>query len=143
MPPKAFTGKRPFSGLATPAIISKLISGERPARPQEGQKLGLTDSMWDMTVRCWRGDPTQRPAMAEVIELLRELFALSLSIEAELNDFVQVYKTLDRDAQGKRAQEFADRLDEVRHTEGYNITSSHHASRFLTTRILINEKANI
>ena len=143
MSPKAFTGRRPFSEFTTPVVISKIMDGERPARPQEGQELGLTDSMWDMTVRCWHKDPAQRPAMTEVIELLRELLVSSLSIEADLNDFIQEYRAWDKDDQGKRAQEFSDRLDEVRHTEGHNIMPSHHTFRFLAMKIFTNDNANI
>ena len=119
------------------------MDGERPTRPQEGQELGLTDSMWDITVRCWHKDPTQRPTMTEVIELLRELLVSSLSIEADLNDFIQEYRTWDKDDQGKKAQEFADRLDEVRRTEGYNILPSHHTFRSLTMKTFTNDNANI
>ena len=143
MPPKAFTGKRPFRGFTTPDIISKIMDGERPARPQEGQELGLTDSVWEMTVRCWHQDPAQRPTMTEVVELLRELLVSSLSIEADLCDFLQAYKTWDKDDQRKKAQEFADRLDKVCHTEGHIVASSHHTSRFLTLQIFTNENANI
>ena len=143
MSPKAFTGKRPFSGFTTPDILSKIVDGERPARPQEAQELGLTDSMWDMTVRCWHQDPAQRPTMTEVVELLRELLVSSLSIEADLRDFLQAYKTWDKDDQRKKAQEFADRLDKVCHTGGHIIASSHHTSRFLTLQIFTNKNANI
>ena len=142
MQPKIFTGRRPFSEFTTPIIISKIMDDERPARPQEAQTLGLTDSVWDMTVRCWHKDPAQRPTMAEVIELLRELLVSSLTIEADLSDFLKTYKTCSKDDQGKKAQEFADRFDEVCHTGGRNITSSHHTFRFLTIRIFINENAN-
>jgi len=100
--------------------------GERPVFPQEAQKLGLTDSIWDMTVRCWLQDPAQRPAMTEVIGLLQEVLVSSLSIEASLRDFLQVCKTRGKDGQGEKAQEFADRLDEVRHTERHNIRFSPH-----------------
>ena len=68
--------------------------------------------MWDMTVRCWHQDPALRPTMAEMVGLLRKLLA-SLSIEADLSDFLQACKTWDKGDQGKKAQEFADRLDKV------------------------------
>ena len=142
MPPKAFTGRPPFSEFTNPVIISKIMDGERPARPEEAQELGLTDSLWDMAVRCWDRNPTQRPMMTEVVGLLRQLL-LYLSIEADLSDFLQAHKTWEKEDQGKKAQEFADRLDEVRHTEGHNITSSHHTSRFLAMQIFTNENTSI
>ena len=87
--------------------------------------------MWEMMVRCWHQDPVRRPAITEVVELLRELPVPFHFTEEDLNDPLQVYKTLAKEYQGKRAQEFADRLDEVRHTERHNIRSPHHISRFL------------
>jgi len=57
-----------------------ITSGQRPSRPQEAQELGLTDSVWDMTLRCWQQDPTCRPTVTEVVGLLREQSVFSLSM---------------------------------------------------------------
>ena len=81
MPPKVFTGRHPSDELTTSVITSKIIGGGLPARPQEAQGLGLTDSVWDMTVRCWHQDPIQRPKMTEVVRLMREWPVFSLSME--------------------------------------------------------------
>ena len=97
--------------------------------------------MWDMTVRCWHQDPAQRPMMTEVVELLHELPVLPRSIEVDPRDFLQVCKTLAKEDQGEKAQEFADRLDEVRHTERHNIRSPHHTSRFLKIQTSTNKNA--
>ena len=56
------------------------MNGGWPARPQDTQELGLTDSVWDLTVRCWHQDPAQRPMMTEVVKLARELSVFSLSL---------------------------------------------------------------
>ena len=109
-----FTGRPPFGRLAAPVVISKIVSGKRPDRPSGAQELGLTDSVWDTTVRCWHQEPAQRPTMMEVVGFLRELMVASLSIEADLCEFFEVSKTLDKDDQGEKARVFADRLDEVR-----------------------------
>jgi len=79
MLPKVFTGRRPFSELTASVVISKIIDGEQPARPHEGQEFGLTDSIWDMAVRCWHKNPAQRPTMTEVVRLVREWPVLSIS----------------------------------------------------------------
>jgi len=76
---KVFTGGNPFGELTTPIITSKIIDGGQPARPQEAQELGLTDFVWEMTVRCWHQDPPQRPTMLEVVGLARERPVFSLS----------------------------------------------------------------
>ena len=57
------------------------MGGERPARPQEVQGLGLTDSLWEVTLRCWQQDPAHRPTVTEVVEFLREWSVFSLSME--------------------------------------------------------------
>ena len=98
--------------------MSKISDGIQPDRPQEAQKLGLTDSLWEMTVRCWDQDPTQRPNMTEVVKLLRKMLRLSLSMEGDLDEFFEACKSQGRDGQGERAQEFADDLDEVRQLRG-------------------------
>jgi len=56
---KVSIGRCRFSELKTPAIISKIVGGDRPACLQEVLELGPTDSMWDVTVRCWHKDPAQ------------------------------------------------------------------------------------
>ena len=106
---------------------------EWQARPQVVPKLGLTDSLWDMTVRCWRQDPTQRPKMMEVVELLDELLASSLSIEADLDNFFHTRQALGKDEQVQKAQQFADRFDNVRHAEVHSIRLTDRLRRLSTT----------
>ena len=110
------------------------MDGIRPNRPQEARKLGLTDSLWEMTVRCWHQVPAQRPSITEVVGFLREL-SVSPPMEADLHNFFEVYKTRGKDGQGEKAQEFSNKLDKVRHTEKHNANSSHHSSRHLTTHV--------
>jgi len=140
MLPKVFVGRHLFSELTTPVIISRIVDGERPVRPQGAKELGLTDSVWDIAVRCWHKDPAQRPTVAGVLELLPKLRLSSL--EADLSDFLQAYKTWEEDVQGKKAQELTDRFDEVRHTEGRDIRSLHHMPRFLRMNIFTSTSAN-
>ena len=61
----------PFSGFTTSVIVTMIMDGKRPARPQEAQELGLTDSVWDMALKCWRQDPAHRPTVTEVVRLIR------------------------------------------------------------------------
>jgi hypothetical protein len=105
---------------------------EWKARPQAAQNLGLTDSLWDMTVCCWRQDPAQRPIMVEVVEFLDELLASSLSIETDLNHFFHMRQALCKDEQVQKAQEFADRFDEVRPIEVHRIRLTDRVPRLST-----------
>jgi len=77
---KVFTGMYPFSDFSKPVIVLKITDGERPTRPREAHELGLTDSVWNMTLRCWGQHPVHRPTVTEVVEFLREWSAFSLSI---------------------------------------------------------------
>ena len=70
--------------------------------------------------------------MMEVVELLDELLASSLSIEADLNNFFHGRQALGKDEQVQKAQEFADRFDEVRHTDTYSIRLTDYATRLST-----------
>ena len=118
-----------------PDIISEIEDGTWPDLPQGAQKLGLTSSLWKMALRCFHEDPAQQPNITEVIGLLHELLMPSLSIEADFRNFLEVCKARGMDGQGWKAQKFADKLDEVRHTESHKINSSYRRSRHLTTRI--------
>ena len=80
-PVKVFTGAHPFPGSQLPTITEGIIHGERPARPQGAQELGLTDPVWDMTLKCWKQDLTDRPTVTEVIRRLREWPVFPLSVD--------------------------------------------------------------
>ena len=80
--------------------------------------------------------------MTEVVGLLRELLMYSLSMDADLHDFLEVCKTRGMDDQGGKAWKLADELDEVRHTESHNVSSSHHRSRHLATRIFLGKNGS-
>ena len=75
---EVFTGRHPFSEFTAPITISKILSGERPDRPQDP---GLTNSLWDMALCCWDQDPIQRPAMTSVVGILREWLVFFLFAE--------------------------------------------------------------
>ena len=116
------------------AITSMISDGVRPNRPQEAEKLGLTDSLWEMTCRCWHQDPARRPNITEVAAFLREWSASSFFMETSLRYFFEVCKTQGKDGRREKAQEFVDEFDKVRHAERRNVNSSHHKSRNLTTQ---------
>ena len=120
-----------------PAIVPKISD-----RPQGAQELGLTDSLWEMIVRCWNEVPARRPSMTEVVGLLSKMMVSSFSMEADFRDFFEVCKSRGRDGQREKAQEFADELDEVRHTEMRITNSSHRNSRHLTTKTFTRKNGN-
>lgn len=50
-----------------------VMSGERPSRPQEAERLGLSDPLWKMAECCWQKSPKERLKASEVVDLLREM----------------------------------------------------------------------
>ena len=56
----------------TPAEGPRTVDNKLQTHPEKTQELGLTDSVWDMAVRCWDQDPARRPTMVEVVRLLRK-----------------------------------------------------------------------
>ena len=68
-PFQVFTGRHPFNEFTESVTIAKIIDGERPDRPEA---LDLTDSIWNVTLSCWKKNPVKRPRMMEVLRVLHE-----------------------------------------------------------------------
>ena len=69
-PIKVFTGKAPFVGSTTPAVIASIVDGRRPERPRN---TGLTDHLWGVTQKCLKQAPSDRPNVEQVLGVLRML----------------------------------------------------------------------
>ena len=65
--------------FTAPVVAPEIMESGGPIRPEKAQELGLTDSVWDMTVRCLHQDPARRPTIIEVAQLLRKWSVSSLS----------------------------------------------------------------
>ena len=48
-----------------------IIEGGRPNKPEFKITRGYTKELWEMTTRCWKQDPIERPTVDEVLEALR------------------------------------------------------------------------
>ena len=68
---KVFTGVIPFSSCRSdPAVMYKVRNGERPPRPAEATKFGLTDDLWDLVQSAWAQEPEHRPPVESIIGFL-------------------------------------------------------------------------
>lgn len=47
--------------------------GERPLRPPEATKLGLTDDLWELIQSAWAEDATKRPSVPTIIDFFQEM----------------------------------------------------------------------
>ncbi|KAG6808330.1 hypothetical protein H0H92_004466 [Tricholoma furcatifolium] len=86
---EVFAGQLPFGHLSSePAIMKKILSGERPKQPQKSSPSwniwGLTDTIWTLLESCWKANPMQRPTVDLVIQLLDE--SLSKDLKFRIND---------------------------------------------------------
>ena len=66
-----FTSKVPFHECTRDVtVIRKVMSGERPARPNGPEAVGLSDAIWRVMKRCWRKDPSTRVSVQDVLDEL-------------------------------------------------------------------------
>lgn len=67
---QVLTGERPFLPRRKTVIIHAVISGERPAKPENAVGIGMTEVVWDLLRECWSEDRTTRP---NILDILRRL----------------------------------------------------------------------
>ena len=64
---QVFAGRAPFPGRTRVAGVYSMLKGRRPGRPDHPE---LSDRVWKTIQGCWKGDPTQRKTIAEVVAVL-------------------------------------------------------------------------
>ena len=115
---QVLTGSPPFTRRENIELACKIVlEDERPLRPTDSGKLGLTDEVWGTLQRCWEKEPSARPSIDEVSAYLRsatenwvvDVPAFMLATKAGIEQVVN--------SKEEQASDFADRLDEVRSCE--------------------------
>ncbi|KAI6158414.1 kinase-like domain-containing protein [Pisolithus thermaeus] len=68
-----FTGEVPFPNCRHPAnVLGGLIQGRLPPQPtEESTQFRLTDAWWEICTSCWRRDPSSRPTVRIIVEMIR------------------------------------------------------------------------
>ena len=56
--------------------MTKIVLGERPARPESTKALGLTTELWNGLTKCWHVNPKERVTIPEILVLLRYVWVL-------------------------------------------------------------------
>lgn len=64
---EVLSGQKPFARCREPAVIRKVINGERPERPQG---VWFVDDVWEMVERCWESQPELRPDVKHILQCL-------------------------------------------------------------------------
>ncbi|KAF9789222.1 kinase-like domain-containing protein [Thelephora terrestris] len=72
---QVLTGEIPFRNIRITEIGFRLAMGDRPEKPANAPAIGFSDSLWTFAQRCWDGDRTLRPKVAEVVTRLAEAAA--------------------------------------------------------------------
>ena len=111
------TGTSPFARKGKTELACKVVlEDERPPKPRDSEKLGLTDKVWESLEKCWGKEPSARPSVDAVSTCLKQAAetwvvdvpAFMLACKAGTEQVMY----LEDQAKG-----FADRLDEVRSCE--------------------------
>ena len=63
---QVLTGKRPFRPMRNAGIVRAVILGERPAKPENAEEVGMTDTLWNLLRKCWKEDRKRRPDILQV-----------------------------------------------------------------------------
>jgi hypothetical protein len=69
---EVLSGQIPFAGDRDCVVMRKVISGERPKRPEEAW---FTNDVWEMLERCWAHKPKHRQRPEVVLQRLEEASA--------------------------------------------------------------------
>ena len=70
---QVLTGEPPFRPKRKAAIIRAVISGERPAKPENAEEIGITEVVWDLLRGCWGEDRTTRPNIDKVFKAFSKI----------------------------------------------------------------------
>lgn len=68
------TRKDPFHGIKRNGVMCKMHRNEIPDRPRDEETFSrLTDGWWDICLRCWNFNPSLRPTIAHVLQVMTNL----------------------------------------------------------------------
>jgi len=102
---EVLSGQVPFTPFRDPAIMLKVIKGERPGRPKGTKGEWFTDDLWRTLEWCWLPQAEDRPDVEAVLKCLEGLSVTWKSPPPRMGDDVQ-----------------ADSNDKSRSTASYNRT---------------------
>ena len=62
----------PFHGQRDTEISYKVVHGDRPVMPANAGEVGISDGLWQLLVRCWNSNYTERPQIDEILQRLSQ-----------------------------------------------------------------------
>ena len=80
---EVLSGQAPFAQYSALTTLQMVLKGGLPDRPQGMQGRWFTDDVWEMLVRCWQRQPSDRPGLDAVLLCLQNAALVPpLDIEA-------------------------------------------------------------
>ena len=58
-------------------LAHNVVTGVRPTKPADAERIGFTDGIWELVQECWDGESTKRPKIDQVLTLLARVAAYS------------------------------------------------------------------
>jgi len=86
---EVLSGKPPFPGDSNLIVITKVINGERPEKPQGREEVWFTDDLWEILEQCWLPQPERRPAIDAVLQCLERDSMAWQPLPPDSDDHVQ------------------------------------------------------
>ncbi|CAE6538369.1 unnamed protein product [Rhizoctonia solani] len=74
---EVFTGSEPYSGIHQRAVMTHIVRGSLPRRPENHLPIGKEpyDPLWTLLAGCWALEPSARPTATGVYDQLKSIFA--------------------------------------------------------------------
>ncbi|KAF9780864.1 kinase-like domain-containing protein [Thelephora terrestris] len=70
---EVLSGKVPLYHRGHYVVVTWILDGERPERPQGAEGSWFNDKLWSVLERCWKATASDRPRAAEVLLCLEKL----------------------------------------------------------------------
>lgn len=114
--PQVFTGQVPFPENKSMAVVMKrIINGERPQRPRQGETLGLSDELWEVIRSSLACELERRPSASTFvgslekatpdIAVLKELTKFDANSEGHIQKLRHMFELGDNTLLGMREKE--------------------------------------
>jgi len=65
---QVLTRNLPFFPRSELEVMLAVTLGERPPKPENAERIGMTEVVWDLLKECWKEDWTARPTITQVWE---------------------------------------------------------------------------
>jgi len=70
---QVLTNEWPFFPKRETEILTAVISGERPPKPEDAEGIGMTEDLWNLLQECWNEDRRVRPGISEIMRTFRSI----------------------------------------------------------------------